>query len=259
MAESGAESNLSDFSEGEDREQIDKENQLALNTENQFRSSIIGADHEGEEEEDGQQIFEQQQFQRQQFYSQQRLPPPLPASDSVHQYAFVSSPELNGRNDKETPSPMEGMETRPMNKDSGESGSDSDSSSSKSCQPRQPRSPLGKSSLEPSFSNDLFVQTVPLQDARSDNQSPTMLMSLSVNSASIDNTTNASESQEAMQCTLEPVSEYLVDRIDQEKWPGVNGDYDSDGQWREWQDMTTAVNIYSGDIVNILPYVNISC
>lgn len=59
--------------------------------------------------------------------------------------------------------------------------------------------------------------------------------------------------------TPEPVPDCLVERIDQEHWPGVNGDYDNDGEWREWHEMTTAVNVYSGDIVNILPYVNISC
>lgn len=55
------------------------------------------------------------------------------------------------------------------------------------------------------------------------------------------------------------IPEYMVDRIDSEKWPGVNGHYDNEGEWREWHEMTTAINVYSGDIVNILPYVNISC
>jgi len=53
------------------------------------------------------------------------------------------------------------------------------------------------------------------------------------------------------------VPEYLVDRLADQKWNCVNGTYDNESEWREWQEMTTALNSYSGEILHILPYVNI--
>lgn len=65
---------------------------------------------------------------------------------------------------------------------------------------------------------------------------------------------------------VESVPEYLVEKISHERWAGVNGHYDRDGEWREWNEMATGYNSYSKEPVFILPYVsvdyqslNISC
>lgn len=52
------------------------------------------------------------------------------------------------------------------------------------------------------------------------------------------------------------VSEYLVDKIAEQQWVGVNGTYDNESEWKEWEEMTTSFNPYSNQIVYILPYVN---
>lgn len=55
----------------------------------------------------------------------------------------------------------------------------------------------------------------------------------------------------------EEVPDYLVDKIAEQKWTGVNGTYDNDSEWREWKEVTTALNPYNNEIVYILPYVDI--
>lgn len=62
------------------------------------------------------------------------------------------------------------------------------------------------------------------------------------------------------------VPDYLVEKIGNERWSGVNGQYDESGAWKEWNEMTTGFNSYSKEPVFILPYVsvdyqslNISC
>jgi hypothetical protein len=51
------------------------------------------------------------------------------------------------------------------------------------------------------------------------------------------------------------VSETHVEKLNEEKWEYVNGTYDSETEWREWTQMTSAVS-YNGDILHILPYVD---
>jgi hypothetical protein len=51
------------------------------------------------------------------------------------------------------------------------------------------------------------------------------------------------------------VSEAHVEKLNEEKWEYVNGTYDSETEWREWTQMTSAVS-YNGDILHILPYVD---
>lgn len=63
------------------------------------------------------------------------------------------------------------------------------------------------------------------------------------------------------------VPDYLVEKIGNERWSGVNGQYEeTTGEWKEWQECTTGYNSYSKENVFILPYVsvdyqslNISC
>jgi len=48
-----------------------------------------------------------------------------------------------------------------------------------------------------------------------------------------------------------------VNKLLTSKWENVNGTYDSETDWREWDEMTNAVS-YNGDLLHILPYVNIN-
>ena len=50
----------------------------------------------------------------------------------------------------------------------------------------------------------------------------------------------------------------MVNKIDQEQWPHVNGTTDSTGQWKEWHETSLTVNDYDGEPFVILPYVNTS-
>ena len=50
----------------------------------------------------------------------------------------------------------------------------------------------------------------------------------------------------------------MVNKIDQEQWPHVNGTTDPTGQWKEWHETSLTVNDYDGEPFVILPYVNIS-
>lgn len=52
----------------------------------------------------------------------------------------------------------------------------------------------------------------------------------------------------------EPVPEYLIEKIDTERWPFVNGHYDDKGEWKEWNQISTAMNTYSGELVTIFEY-----
>ena len=52
------------------------------------------------------------------------------------------------------------------------------------------------------------------------------------------------------------VTEEMLHRIDTERWPHVNGIYDSQGRWREWHETVTEVNPYDGQEFVILPYVD---
>jgi hypothetical protein len=54
---------------------------------------------------------------------------------------------------------------------------------------------------------------------------------------------------------LSSVSETHVEKLNEEKWEYVNGTYDSETEWREWTQMTSAVS-YNGDVLHILPYVD---
>lgn len=57
---------------------------------------------------------------------------------------------------------------------------------------------------------------------------------------------------------LATVPEYLVERIADQQWVGVNGTYDNDSEWRGWEELTAAFNPYSNLVIHILPYVNIN-
>lgn len=52
------------------------------------------------------------------------------------------------------------------------------------------------------------------------------------------------------------VSESDVEKVIESKWEFVNGCYDSEYDWRDWSEMTNSVS-YNGDLLHILPYVNI--
>lgn len=52
-----------------------------------------------------------------------------------------------------------------------------------------------------------------------------------------------------------PVPDYLIEKIDNEKWPGVNGIYDSNNEWKGWEEISIHNNDYSNELVIILPYV----
>ena len=52
------------------------------------------------------------------------------------------------------------------------------------------------------------------------------------------------------------INDGIVSRIHDEHWSGVNGVYDSYGDWRDWT-QTLSLEAYQGDPIHILPYVNI--
>ena len=52
------------------------------------------------------------------------------------------------------------------------------------------------------------------------------------------------------------INDGVVSRIHSEHWTGVNGVYDSYGDWRDWT-QTLSLDAYQGDPIHILPYVNI--
>lgn len=57
--------------------------------------------------------------------------------------------------------------------------------------------------------------------------------------------------EQSVEITQEDVRRVAVD-----EWDYVNGMRDHDGQWQEWQDTTTRAS-QNGDLLHILPYVNI--
>ena len=59
-------------------------------------------------------------------------------------------------------------------------------------------------------------------------------------------------------CTSEPkpVEDGDVERLDSERIPGVNGQFDADGAWHEWTE-TLSMPSFNNDLQHILPYVNL--
>lgn len=56
--------------------------------------------------------------------------------------------------------------------------------------------------------------------------------------------------------TRPPVTDDDVERLHASQWPGVNGQYDFRNEWSDWT-KTFSVSSYNGDLLHILPYVNI--
>lgn len=56
--------------------------------------------------------------------------------------------------------------------------------------------------------------------------------------------------------TRAPVTDDDVERLHASQWPGVNGQYDFRNEWSDWT-KTFSVSSYNGDLLHILPYVNI--
>jgi hypothetical protein len=282
MSRSGLdESSLSDFSDGEACEQqMDKENQRDSDHESDAFPARLNDDHQ-------RRIYEQQQLQRQQFYSQQqrdrRQTRRHSQPNTVHA-GHTSSPDdaERAQSSPETSFVARSQPVEGTNASASSSDSDSSSSGASDAMADTVGSPFDGNN-EWNATNEMNEQSDSgsLTDQRAQPQPPP---SLPTTFSTVDNSyanysvqndaaslvsrpflgvetmdESIDASQDVPMKSPEPVPEYLVDRIDQEKWPGVNGDYDNDGEWREWQEMTTAVNVYSGDIVNILPYVNISC
>lgn len=52
------------------------------------------------------------------------------------------------------------------------------------------------------------------------------------------------------------LTEAEILKISTENWENVNGEYDREGNWKEWHEMTIRES-YKGDSLHILPYVNI--
>lgn len=52
------------------------------------------------------------------------------------------------------------------------------------------------------------------------------------------------------------VTPELVERMSSDKWEFVNGTYDHRGEWHGWQEVTAAETV-GGDVLHVLPYVNI--
>ena len=52
------------------------------------------------------------------------------------------------------------------------------------------------------------------------------------------------------------VAEETIEKMEKEKWSGVNGCYDDVGDWRNWTQIV-ALASYGGDDINILPYVDL--
>lgn len=52
------------------------------------------------------------------------------------------------------------------------------------------------------------------------------------------------------------VTEEMVDKIADEHWDHVNGTYDCEGQWHEWNETTTQMNTQNDEVFVILPYVH---
>lgn len=59
--------------------------------------------------------------------------------------------------------------------------------------------------------------------------------------------------QEEQTQTVRPVTEEDVIRLNEERWPNVNGVYDAQGEWRDWNDMTYNFSYENSELI-ILPY-----
>lgn len=63
---------------------------------------------------------------------------------------------------------------------------------------------------------------------------------------------NSPQSEEEIKEKKEITTEDVV-RINEEKWPGVNGVYDSQGEWHDWNDLTYSCGYDNSELI-ILPY-----
>ena len=55
---------------------------------------------------------------------------------------------------------------------------------------------------------------------------------------------------------MDDIAEETIEKMEKEKWSGVNGCYDDVGDWRNWTQIV-ALASYGGDDINILPYVDL--
>src|SRR5699024_915855 len=65
--------------------------------------------------------------------------------------------------------------------------------------------------------------------------------------------------------TRSKVKRFVVDRISDDRWENVNGNFDKDGEWHNFGEMTSAYVLTGGvnasnkedeNVLHILPYVN---
>lgn len=49
------------------------------------------------------------------------------------------------------------------------------------------------------------------------------------------------------------ISEEDITRLNEERWPNVNGVYDADGEWHDWNDITYSYGYENAELI-ILPY-----
>jgi hypothetical protein len=52
------------------------------------------------------------------------------------------------------------------------------------------------------------------------------------------------------------VTEETIEKLEKEKWSGVNGCYDVHADWKNWN-QCVALSSYNGDDFHVLPYVDI--
>lgn len=62
--------------------------------------------------------------------------------------------------------------------------------------------------------------------------------------------------EEEYEVMHEPVTESRVERLCNERWPGVNGWYDDRNEWHDWASCFS-LPTHQNDYIHILPYVNI--
>jgi len=74
---------------------------------------------------------------------------------------------------------------------------------------------------------------------------------------SVDETSLSCSVKEGQESSTLGVDENEVHKLCESKWEHVNGTYDSETEWREWNEMTSGVS-YGGELIHILPYVNIN-
>ncbi|GAB1606545.1 mediator of RNA polymerase II transcription subunit 26-like isoform X1 [Argonauta hians] len=54
----------------------------------------------------------------------------------------------------------------------------------------------------------------------------------------------------------EPITDNIINKLHNEYWSGVNGQWESTGSWRDWT-QTMSVESFEGNRLDLLPYVNI--